>query len=652
MTRTRMGRLLPFKSFGHRHHHASLSATASSSSPSSSSMDVALMEEKLASSEAIVVKWDPDASAFAKITSLFYEDRSEARRFLAHVTDLQRVMLAFVAAAGETARLSHPCLVRAQTLMQAAMRRLEKEFYQILAANRDLLDPESVSVRSSLSNVSDDEPGFDPSEFSPEEDAIAAGVSIAKVEHAAAVVMADLRAIADTMVFAGYGKECVRTYVTLRKSIVDEGLYRLGFERVAASRLHKMDWAVLELKVSSWLGASRLAVRTLFHGERVLLDHVFAGSDSVREAVFSDIARDAAVHFLAFPVAVAKSKRSPEKLFRLLDMYDTIAELWQEIELVFSFESTVAVREQALAALSKLAKAARVILPDFESAIIKKSSRSPVPGGGVHPMTRYTMNYISQLADHESALADIFSDLPLPTPGPIPAFFFDVSQATPLQLSASTTSSVETSLSVTLPSGEEGRRSAVAARLAWPILALLCKLDRKAEVYGDAALSYLFLANNLQYVVNKVRSSRLLGLLGEDWAARHAAKARQHAAGYEQMSWGLVAATVPALEVSPADAIERFRAFSAALEATCAAQASWVVADEEMREEVRETVVSMVVPAYRGFYARWREMLESDVAGVRLSPDDVRERLGELFSGSDSSGSNRTKASSRPGPCS
>ncbi|WOL08464.1 hypothetical protein Cni_G17217 [Canna indica] len=89
-----------------------------------------------------------------------------------------------------------------------------------------------------------------------------------------------------------------------------------------------MDWAVLELKVSSWLGASRLAVRTLFHGERVLLDHVFAGSDSVKEAVFSDIARDAAVHFLAFPVAVAKSKRSPEKLFRLLDMYDTIAELW------------------------------------------------------------------------------------------------------------------------------------------------------------------------------------------------------------------------------------------------------------------------------------------------------------------------------------
>ncbi|WOL08465.1 exocyst complex component EXO70A1-like [Canna indica] len=261
-------------------------------------------------------------------------------------------------------------------------------------------------------------------------------------------------------------------------------------------------------------------------------------------------------------------------------------------------------------------------------------------------MTRYTMKYISQLADHGSALADIVSDLPLPTPSPISAFFFNVSQATPPQLSASTTSSLETSLSVTLPSGEEGRRSAVAARVAWPIVALLCKLDRKAEVYGDAALSYLFLANNLQYVVNKVRSSRLLGLLGEDWAARYAAKARQHAAGYEQMAWGLVAATVPALEVSPADAIERFRAFSAALEATCAAQAFWVVADEEMREEV----VSMVVPAYRGFYARWREMLESDVAGVRLLPDDVRERLGELFSGSDSSGSNRTKASSRPGP--
>ncbi|URE43159.1 exocyst complex [Musa troglodytarum] len=632
MTRKGLRNLLPCKPFGRRHHRDSPSAAATASSSSSSSL-----EEKVARAEAIVVKWDPESSAYAKITSLFYEDRSEARRFLADVSDLQRAMLVFVATA-ETASLSHPCLVRAQTLMQAAMRRLEKEFFQILAANRDLLDPESVSVRSARSSVSE-EPDYDPWENSPEEEAHLAGKSIGEVERAAGVVMADLRAIADTMVFAGYGKECVRTYKALRKSIVDEGLYRLGFERLPRAQIQKLDWAVLELKVRSWLGASRVAVRTLFHGERVLLDHVFAGSDAVREVVFADIAGDAALQFLGFPGLVAKSKRSPEKLFRLLDLYDAVAELRPEIEPIFSFDSTAAVRAQALALLSKLAEAARATLADFESAIMKESSRLPVPGGGVHPMTRYAMNYISLLADYQSALVEIFADFPIHTPTPIPPFFFDTSQAPAEQQPAVSGSSAPPTTS---SSSEGSRRSAIAARFAWLILSLLCKLDGKAAAYPDVGLSYLFLANNVQYIVNKARSCRLRDLLGEEWAARLAAKARQHAAGYERAAWGRVAATIQTGDVSAGETRRRMRVFSAALEEACAAQAGWVVADAAMREEVRATVRGMILPAYRGFYTRWEAALEG-ASAVLLSPDDVGNRLGGLFS---DSGSYRPKESS------
>ncbi|URE18910.1 exocyst complex [Musa troglodytarum] len=421
--------------------------------------------------------------------------------------------------------------------------------------------------------------------------------------------MANLRAIADTMVSAGYSKECVTTYQTLRKCIVDEGLCRLGFERISLAHVLKLDWSMLELKVRSWLGASRVALRTLFHGERVLLDHVFAGSNTVREALFADIAGDAAVHFLSFPVSVAKSKRSPEKLFRLLDLYDTIVELWPEIELGFSFESTAVVRAQALASLSKLAETASATLADFESAILRESSRLAVPGGGVHPMTRYTMNYISLLADYGSSLAEIFADCPLQTPSHIPA-------SCPSS-SGTTTSSYD---------------SVVAEQLAWLVFALLCKLDGKTETYQDVGLSYLFLANNLQYIESKVRSCQLLELLGEEWAARHAAKARQHSARYERVAWGGVAAEIPKGEVSAGEAGERMRAFIAALEAACATQAGWVVADPGMREEVREAVRGMVVPAFRGFYARWHAALE-DVAVASYSPDVVRERLGKLFSG-------------------
>ncbi|ONK76996.1 uncharacterized protein A4U43_C02F2040 [Asparagus officinalis] len=77
------------------------------------------------------------------------------------------------------------------------------------------------------------------------------------------------------------------------------------------------------------------------------------------------------------------------------------------------------------------------------------------------------------------------------------------------------------------PSSSSSIDSAMSMRVAWLILVLLCKLDGKAEIYKDVALSYLFLANNLQYVVKKVKESRLTAILGYDWVFKHEAKVKQ-----------------------------------------------------------------------------------------------------------------------------
>nr|XP_010937792.1 exocyst complex component EXO70H1-like [Elaeis guineensis] len=492
MPRKGIRRLLP--SHFSFHHHDGRSPAPPSPHQQQQSSSATMMEEKVTAVEAIITKWDPDAASFAKITSLFYEDRAEAHRFLLAVSDLQRAMLDFVSDKGNLVSGSDT-LVLAQNLMQAAMRRLEKEFYQILSANRDRLDPESVSARSSGSSVSDAE---DDAGGSPEDDIRAAGESIGEVELAAAVAMADLHAIAETMISAGYGKECFRIYKILRKSIIDECLYRLGFEKLRPSQIQKLDWESLDSKIRTWLGASRVAVKTLFSGERILLDHVFSGSDSIREACFADIARDAAVQFLSFPELMAKSKRSPEKMFRILELYDAIAELWLEIEPVFSFESTAAVPTQALNSLVKLGEAARATIADFEAAMQKDTSKSPIPGGGIHPLTRHSMDFVALLADYDAALADIFADSSVHVPSALPEIFLDTSQASappsPAPSSAASTFNYE-----------ENPGYPVAVRLARLILVLLCKLNDKAELYREVSLSYLFLANNLQYIVNKVR---------------------------------------------------------------------------------------------------------------------------------------------------
>ena len=46
---------------------------------------------------------------------------------------------------------------------------------------------------------------------------------------------------------------------------------------------------------------------------------------------------------------------------------------------------------QATEIRARLADAVRGILSEFESAVLRDLSKTPVPGGTIHPLTRYVM---------------------------------------------------------------------------------------------------------------------------------------------------------------------------------------------------------------------------------------------------------------------
>ncbi|RWR76853.1 exocyst complex component EXO70B1-like protein [Cinnamomum micranthum f. kanehirae] len=604
------------------------SSTPSSPSTHRISFSDSMMEDNIINAEAIITKWDPDSSSYAKITSLFYENRREARNFLRAVSNLQSAMQFYVADSSSSS--SPQKLVHCQHLMQTAIKRLEKEFYQILAANRDHLDPESVSARSSTATTRSSTSDYDYD--TEDEILISAGASISEVERDASLAMVDLRSIVECMISSGYGKECVKIYKIIRKSIVDEGIYRLGFDRTGSNRhLHKLDWEVVEIKIKGWLHAIKVAVKTLFLGERILSDHVFSTSGPIKESCFSEIAKEAALALFGFAESVTKCKRSPEKLFRFLDMYNAISELWPDIETIFSYESTSAVRSQAVASLIKLGEAVRDTFANFESAIQKDSSRSPVPGGGVHPLTKYVMNYVCFLGDYSGILSDIFADYPLEIRSPLPDSLLQNSPTA------------------------ENPLSSIATRIEWLILVLLCKLDGKAERYKDVSLSYMFLANNLQYVVSKIRSSDLSLLLGEEWVTKHESKVRLYAANYERMAWNKVIQTIPpnpTAEIPLDEAREAFRRFNSAFESAYRTQASWVVSDAKLKDEIKVSIARKIVPPYRAFYEKYRVRLQSETSLdvlVRFAPEDLENHLSDLFYGSGSvSGSVSVSVSVRP----
>jgi len=536
----------------------------SPSPPSAKSFSHSLMDENIETARSIISKWDlTSPSHYPTTVPLFSNTRQEAKQYLMAVTSLQSTMQNLVALDS-----SSESLVQAQFLMQLAMKRLQTEFYRILTENRDNLDPESViSTDRRSSSVSEDDDSLSEDEFR------FSGGSVSTV------AMADLKAIAECMVSAGYSKECIKIYVIMRKSIVDEALYHFGVERLSFSQVQKMDWEVLESKIKCWVNSVKFAVRTLFHGERSLCNYIFGSPErKIAESCFAAICRDGAATLFAFPENVAKCKKTPEKMFRTLDLYTAISENRQQIESIFSSESTSSIRLQVCASQARLGEAVRTMLINFESAIQKESSKIPVPGGGIHPLTRYVMNYIAFLGDYSDALAEIIADWPQ---NPLPESYYSSSD-------------------------REGtnRSSEIAERIAWLILVLLCKLDCKAELYKEVALSYLFLANNMQYVVVKVRTSNLKFILGEHWVEKHELKVKEYVSKYESVGWGRVFSTLPENPTAE-QARAIFESFNVAFHEACRAQSSWVVPDPNLRGEIKSSIADKLEQVYTVFSEKY-----------------------------------------------
>ncbi|KAI9196130.1 hypothetical protein LWI28_021267 [Acer negundo] len=615
----------------------SRTATPSSSPPHRHTFSESLMEENILIAQSIITKWDVHSSIHAcNIESLFSatNNRQEAKQFIKSVNDLQSAMHYFVSHHSGSQKL-----VQAQNLMQTAMKRLEKELYQMLKANRDYLDAESISnhssttlssraSRASLSDMEEDS----EDEVRSTDDLVSENMERPSVSM---IAMADLKSIVDCMISAGYAKECVKIYKISRKSIIDEAIYHHGVEKLSFSLIQKMDWEAVEIKIKHWLHAVKVAVKTLFYGERILCDYVFSVSDSIRESCFAEISKEAAMTLFAFPENVAKCKKTPEKMFRTLDLYEAVSDLWPEIESIFGFESTSDVRSQAVNSMIRLGDAVRTMLTDFELAIQKDTSKTPIPGGGVHPLTRYVMNYLTFLADYSGSLTDIIGDSPLPTNSPLPETYY------------------------ASPKKDDDLSSPVSMRIAWLILVLLCKLDSRAELYKDVALSYLFFANNLQYIVTKVRTSNLRFLLGEDWVAKHDIKVRQYAANYERYGWSKVFASLPenpavAAEMPIEQVRNGFRLFNLSFEDAYKKQSSWVVLDPKLRDEIKVSLARKIVPVYREFYELNRNSVLRSQPGnenlVRYVPDDLGNYLSDLFYGPAAGGSVSGSVSSNSTP--
>ncbi|CAH9138591.1 unnamed protein product [Cuscuta epithymum] len=557
---------------------------------------------------------DRQISRYVSVEHPVWSDSADSVAFLEAVDHLISAIREWTPMGNEKQVSS--CLDRAEDLLQQAMFRLEDEFKTLMERGSESFDLTRYRTRESANEdysseseeADDDEDGEIPvahpiSDYDIIIDALPAGT------------ISDLHEIAKRMVAAGYGKECSHAYSTCRRDFLEESLARLGIKKLSIDEVQKMQWTELEDEIERWMKAVNVSLRILFPSERRLCDRVFFGFSSAADLSFMEVCRGAAIQLLNFADAVAIGSRAPERLFKVLDVYETLRDLLPEFELLFSDQYCLFMRNEAFTIWKRLGESIKRIFMELENLIRRDPAKSAVPGGGLHPITRYVMNYLRAACRSRLTLEQVFEETLTPP---------------------------TSSLDLSSPSSS----SSLAVQMVWIMELLESNLEAKSKIYRDSALSSIFLMNNGRYINQKAKDSELGTLLGDDWIRKHTAKVRQYHVNYKRSSWNKVQGVLKIdSSMSPSQASktlkEKLKLFNSYFEDICKAQTAWVVFDEQLREELRISVAETLSPAYRNFIGRlystpdYGKHAAAD-KHVRYTVEELEARINELFQGNSS----------------
>lgn len=331
------------------------------------------------------------------------------------------------------------------------------------------------------------------------------------------------------------------------------------------------------------------------------------------------------MQLLSFGDAIAISRRSPEKLVRVLDMYEVLRDVRPELDAMFAGASGASVRSEAEEILCRLGEAAVGTFGEFENAILRDASKLPNRDGDVHILNRYVMNYIKLLSGYTDTLQQLFED-----------------KKQVLKLSGDDTKLPEDVDDFSL--GRE-ENSPLGVQIICLIHILRNNLEAKSKSYKDPALSIFFLMNNVHYIHQKVREPEIITLVGDDWVRQHLRVLHHLVINYIRTAWGKVLeflrdeglqSSGTSSRVSSAVLKDRFKNFNAAFDEAIRTESQWVLFSRDFRDELITRIAELLVTAYRGFVGRYGRYIGSGRPSrkyIKHNPDEIEAYVNNLFRG-------------------
>ncbi|XP_048564562.1 exocyst complex component EXO70E2-like [Triticum urartu] len=507
--------------------------------------------------------------------------------------------------------------VYADDLFEMAMARLEEEFVYLLTYYKQPLEQELLSFRSTEDGSTDE---FSSSSFSEEQSegkSTQTGSSGGSEYFVADLIqpgaLSAVKSIANFMFLSDYNNECCQAYINARQGAIDEFIGSLHIDKHSIEELMSTKWNKLSASIKRWNRAMKAFVRVYLASERRLSSLVFGDlSETAVDLCFYEISFSSVMQLLSFYESVAIGPPKPEKLFRILDMYEVLDDLLPEAEFLFQAGGNDMVLAEYHEVLLQLGESARKTFAEFKYAIQSYTSSSAVPTGAVHPLTKYVMNYIKAVTVYSKTLDSLLKDADQqPIPNSCTHF-----TATALHLQS------------------------VAAVLE-------ANLEAGSRLYRDCRLRNIFMMNNICYMVQKVKNSDLKSFLGDDWIRLHNRMFQHQATNYERASWSQVLSYLSDDGLCAAGGAasrkiirEKFKNFNLSFEDVYRVQTAWSVPDDQLREDVRISISLKVIQAYRTFVGRYSAFLDGTKQRdryIKYRPEDLEELLLDLFEGTQKS---------------
>ncbi|PWA89614.1 hypothetical protein CTI12_AA109920 [Artemisia annua] len=439
-----------------------------------------------------------------------------------------------------------------------------------------------------------------------------------------------LNIIVTTMISSGYKNECSNVYSMARGNALYEQLKRLDFEKLNAEDVQKLNWDWLESDVCRWIRIIKHCSHFLIPTEQTLGETIFSEDRAIFRSLFKNLVRSLITSLLDYAGAIAMTKRSAERLFKFLDMYEALHGLSESMCISDDSDSGETKEEQCSNDLSteissvteRIGEGAVTIFGDLENSIRNDVAKTPVPGGAVHPLTRYVLNYVKYACEYGDTLEQIF------------------------QQNAKLNQ---------IPSPEEidMEKSPLAAQIMSVMSVLDGNLSVKSTLYKDPSLRYIFLMNNGRYILQKVKSStEIKKLMGDNWCRRRSSEVRQYHKSYQRETWArlLQCITQEGIQingkVNKQVLKERFKNFNAMFDEIHKTQSSWVVSDEQLLSELRASVSAIVIPAYRSFVGRYKHHFEGGKSMdkyIKYQAEDIEAFIETLFEGNPAASMSRKR---------